>query len=133
MTTITLNTESLFKDILAAFDTMNRETPLNRFLVDLGRHQTLVLKEMIEGQLPHLMEEQSKEVKKLEELNKEMLEGLKVAESEIRCQQLEADFNYARCHGLPTPKIDEMEKEEKWCDEVYMLRELIKRVEGENQ
>jgi hypothetical protein len=73
------------------------------------------------------------EVKKLEELNKEMLEGLKVAESEIRCQQLEADFNYARCHGLPTPKIDEIEKEEKWCDEVYMLRELIKRVEGENQ
>jgi hypothetical protein len=71
------------------------------------------------------------EVKKLEELSKEMLEGLKVAESEIRCQQLEADFNYARCHGLPTPNIDEMELEGKWCDEVYMLRELIKRVEGE--
>ncbi len=78
MTTITLNTESLFKDILAAFDTMNRETPLNRFLVDLGRHQTLVLKEMIEGQLPHLMEEQSKEVKKLEEQNEKMLVAFRV-------------------------------------------------------
>ncbi len=78
MTTITLNTESLFKDILAAFDTMNRETPLNRFLVDLGRHQTLVLKEMIEGQLPHLMAEQSKEVKKLEEQNEKMLRVLKI-------------------------------------------------------
>ena len=70
------------------------------------------------------------DVQHLIQLNKEMLEGLKVAESEIRCQQLEADFNYARCHDLPTPKIDEMEKEEKWCDEVYMLRELINRVEG---
>jgi hypothetical protein len=78
MTTITLNTESLFKDILAAFDTMNRETPLNRFLVDLGRHQTLVLKEMIEGQLPHLMVEQSKEVKKLEEQNEKMLAAFRV-------------------------------------------------------
>jgi hypothetical protein len=73
------------------------------------------------------------DVKYLIQLNEEMLEGLKVAESEIRCQQLEADFNYNRCHGLPTPNIDEMELEGKWCDEVYMLRELIKRVEGEGK
>jgi hypothetical protein len=66
-----------------------------------------------------------------ESIIKEMLEALKMAESEIRCQQLEADFNYNRCHGIPNPTLEEMELEGKWCDEVYELRKLIKRVEGE--
>jgi hypothetical protein len=76
MTTITLNTDSLFKDILAAFDEMNSETP-NQFLVDLGRHQTIVLREMAR-QLQYLMAEQGKEVKKLEEQNEKMLRVLKI-------------------------------------------------------
>lgn len=66
-----------------------------------------------------------------ESIIKEMLEALKMAESEIRCQQLEADFNYNQCHGLPHPTLEEMERQERWCNEVYMLRELIKRIEGE--
>jgi hypothetical protein len=111
MTTITLNTESLFKDIIAAFDTMNRETPLNRFLVDLGRHQTLVLKEMIEGQLPHLMAEQSKEVKKLEEQNEKLYTTLKkLMEMRDEC-------------FIPN--------EGDWWDN--MAQEAIALVEGENQ
>ena len=77
MTTITLNTDSLFKDILAAFDEMKNETP-NQSLIDLGRHHTIVLKEMVTGQLPHLMAEQGKEVKKLEEQNEKMLSVLKI-------------------------------------------------------
>jgi hypothetical protein len=80
MTTINLNTDSLFKDILAAFDEAKSETP-NQSLVDLGRHQTLVLKEMVNGLLPHLMGEQGKEVKKLEEQNKIMLDAIKEAVS----------------------------------------------------
>jgi hypothetical protein len=66
-----------------------------------------------------------------ESIIKEMLEALKMAESEIRCQQLEADFNYNQCHGIPNPTLEEMEQDEKWCDEVYELRKLINRVEGE--
>lgn len=66
-----------------------------------------------------------------ESIIKEMLEALKMAESEIRCQQLEADFNYNRCHDIPNPTLEEMERDEKWCDEVYELRKLIKRVEGD--
>ena len=68
-----------------------------------------------------------------ESIIKEMLESLKMAESEIKCQQLEADFNYNRCHDLDTPTIEEMERDEKWCDEVYELRKLIKRIEGEQE
>jgi hypothetical protein len=73
------------------------------------------------------------DVRELEKQNKEMLEALKVSETEIRCQQLEADFNYNQCHGLPHPTLEQMEREEKWCDEVYMIRELIKRIEGEQE
>ena len=68
-----------------------------------------------------------------ESIIKEMLEALKMAESEIRCQQLEADFNYNQCHGLPHPTLEEMERDEKWCDEVYELRKLIKRIEEEQE
>jgi hypothetical protein len=111
MTTITLNTESLFKDILAAFDTMNRETPLNRFLVDLGRHQTLVLKEMVTGQLPHLMAEQSEEVKKLE---KQMAHLLNL--SKLLLQNFEPD-RFTRV----------MITREMWDD----FQKLIADIEGE--
>jgi hypothetical protein len=117
MTTITLNTESLFKDILAAFDTMNRETPLNRFLVDLGRHQTLVLKEMVTGQLPHLMAEQSEEVKKLE---KQMAHLLNL--SKLLLQNIEPD-KFVNGVGLSVVMITR----EMWDD----FQKLIADIEGE--
>jgi hypothetical protein len=126
MTTITLNTESLFKDILAAFDTMNRETPLNKFLVDLGRHQTLVLKEMIEGQLPHLMAEQSKEVKKLEEQNEKMLGSLKI------CTELLMLISMDPANSpLPLEPISSMRPQ--ILDAISVAVEIITNIEGEEE
>lgn len=106
--------------------------PLQRYDIELGDddkwNSRLVIEESDNGNWVR-----DEDVKELEEQNKEMLEALKMAESEIKCQQLEADFNYNQCHGLPHPTLEEMERQERWCDEVYMLRELIKRIEGEQE
>jgi hypothetical protein len=100
---------------------MNSETPLNRFLVDLGRHQTLVLKEMIEGQLPHLMAEQSEEVKKLKEQNEMMLDALE------KFTQIE----YAM--GKDLMLYGNTYVPEEWLQFLTIARDIISKVKGENQ
>ena len=66
------------------------------------------------------------ELRRLHEVNQELLEALKAAEMRMRCMDKTIEWEFGDCRAE-----DEMEADKAWSEEVYKARAAISKATGE--
>ena len=66
------------------------------------------------------------ELRRLHEVNQELLEALKAAETRMRCRDKTIEWEFGDCRTE-----DEMEADKAWSEEVYKARAAISKATGE--